>query len=673
MHYSTIGGLALILHLIINWDALKNIRLSRGQRESGQKATIRYSHFLIAVTCYYIVDIAWGLLYEHHDIPALFPIIYSDTVFYFIFMLLTMLTWIRYIIAYLNRRGRRARILLYAVWTIFTLGLIYLMINRFHPFIFSFNADHEYIMEPGRYIAFILQIALYMATSSYVLYIAHKATGRQKIRYIAVGLTSFVMELFLIFQILEAIFPFYAMGLIIGTCVIHSFVEADEKKEKEIYDHIATGLAEDYEAMYYIDIKTGEYLEFSTSQEYKSMNVPAKGRDFYAETRVNAARYAHPDDREFAESLYYKETMLKNLENRKSYSYKYRIMVGGEPKYFHFTVMRANDNRHFVLYEKDIDDEITAETMRLENQKKHVTFSQIAESLASNYDVIYYVDAANASYVSYEFNNIYVQLESRKSGDDFYGDYLKDITPIVYKNDRDLVAIFLDRDHMISALESRKTHSINYRLMINDRLQYVRMTIRKTSDGSHFIIGVENIDDEIKKEKQHLKALNTEKELARRDELTGTKNKTAYKELEKSVQANIDNGMDYLPFALVVCDANNLKIINDTEGHAAGDEYIKDSAKLLCKIFNHSPVFRVGGDEFVIFLRGDDYSARQDLMKSLHDQVFENLNSDYGPILAAGMAEYEPESDNLVAEILDRADRAMYEDKRRLKDKKDPV
>ena len=51
------------------------------------------------------------------------------------------------------------------------------------------------------------------------------------------------------------------------------------------------------------------------------------------------------------------------------------------------------------------------------------------------------------------------------------------------------------------------------------------------------------IDDEVKKEKQHLKALNTEKELARRDDLTGVKNKTAYNEMEKSVQEGIDSGM----------------------------------------------------------------------------------------------------------------------------------
>ena len=397
------------------------------------------------------------------------------------------------------------------------------------------------------------------------------------------------------------------------------------------------------------------------------MKIPVIGRNFYAETSANIDKYVHPDDREFAKNLHCKEAMLKNLEGRKSYSYKYRIMIGGQPKYFQFTVIRANDDKHFVLYEKDIDDEITAENMRLENQKKQVTFTQIAEILAVNYDVIYYVDANDSSYISYECRNIYGEVDVQKTGDDFFADSRIDISNIVHKSDRDAVLGFINRDHVISTLMNQKSCHLDYRIVAFKKTHYVRMTVQKTTDGTHFIIGIENIDDEIKREKQQLKALNTEKELARRDELTGVKNKTAYNELEKSIQGNIDNGMDYLPFGLVVCDTNDLKKINDSEGHVAGDGYLKKSAKLLCNIFVHSPVFRVGGDEFVVFLRGEDYSNRESLMKTLQTAVRENLKSGAGAVLASGMAEYIPEKDTLVSEIFDRADKAMYKNKRELK------
>ncbi len=120
------------------------------------------------------------------------------------------------------------------------------------------------------------------------------------------------------------------------------------------------------------------------------------------------------------------------------------------------------------------------------------TFGQIAESLASNYDEIYYVEIADSSYIRYEVNNLYGQLEISKSGEDFFRDSFEYIPQVVHKRD------------------------------------------------------VEQ-----------------------------------------------------------VCDSNNLKQINDTRGHATGDEYIRASARLLCDIFVHSPVFRVGGDEFIVFLRGN--------------------------------------------------------------------
>lgn len=283
------------------------------------------------------------------------------------------------------------------------------------------------------------------------------------------------------------------------------------------------------------------------------------------------------------------------------------------------------------------------------------------------YDVIYYVDAETSDYISYECRNIYGNLQIQRSGADFFADSKNDIINIVHKNDHDLVLGFLNKDHIITALMNQKSCSLDYRVVAFKKTYYVRMTVQKTANGSHYIIGIENIDDEIKKEKMQLKALNTEKELARRDELTGVKNKTAYNELEKSVQENIDNGMDYLPFGLIICDTNELKKINDSQGHKAGDEYIKKSAKLLCDIFVHSPVFRVGGDEFVVFLRGEDYTNRENLMKILQSKVQENLQSKSGPILASGMSEYIPESDCLVSEIFNRADKAMYKNKRELK------
>ena len=667
MLYAITPAAVLILNLILNWELFTNYGFNDKTQDKRNLVHVRYNWFLLASCCYILVDMTWGILYEHKEVQAFFPYIYYLTVFYFMFMLLTMLTWTRYMVAYLDSRGRRSRVMIHAVWAVFVIGVVCLILNRSYHFMFSYNDKNEYIGEVGRNLSFLLQIAFYAVITAYMLHVAHNSTEWQKTRYKAVAATSMVLGLFLTFQIINAFFPFYATGLMIGICLVHTFVQASEKKEKMMHDHIALVMAEDYEAIFYIDIETSEYLSFSKSKKYRSMDAVETGKNFFKDALESIEKCVFPNDWEYAKSFYSKETILKNLEGRKSFSFKYRVLVNNEPRFFLFTMMRESNGQYLIFYEKDIEDELNAEKAQKEKQKQTITFGQIAESLASIYDEIYYVDIEKNSYVCYQVNNIYGQLEINKSGEDFYSECMENIPHVIHEQDCEKVAAFIDKANLISTMANRKDCSITYRVIASGKAQYTRMTVRKSSDGTHFIIGVENVDDEIKKENRHLKELKTAKELARRDELTGVKNRTAYKELEESVQGNMDNGLYYLTFALVVCDTNNLKQINDTRGHTAGDEYIRSSAQLLCEFFAHSPVFRVGGDEFVVFLHGNDYSARHEIMDKLRRQVLENKKKGEGVIIAAGMAEYNPENDNFVSDIFERADKEMYEDKKKLK------
>ncbi len=669
MYYSSFGILAVIHHIIINHNILKN---AKNEPSSGPR--YRYRQFLNSILVFYITDLLWGF-FEEAKIRVL---VYADTVVFFATMALSILLWTRYVVAYIDKKGIKSKSLLGAGWGIFIFVISHLIINFFNPTIFTVTEEVEYVPETGRYFLLAAQFFLFVLITVYSFFVSIRSQGRDKVHYKAVCLSGGVMAVFIVLQSFDAFAPFYTIGCFIANCIIHVFVEEDEKQEqeqitedarkgRERYNQIATGLANDYEAIYYINIETGKYMEVSVSETYEAMNVPMKGEDFFEETRENARRYAHPDDREFAVSMYYKETMLKNLEGRKSYSYRYRIMVGDEARFYRFVVMLSEDRKHFVLCDKDIHDTITAETALLEKQKAHITFSQIAESLASNYDVIYYVDIVSGEYMGYTSHNIYGELKIAQSGDDFFGSAVKNLAGIIHPQDRERMMTALDKDHMITALEGRKQHNVEYRLIISGKVQNTRLSIRKSSDGVHFIIGVENIDEEVRKRNEHIRALNTEKELARRDELTGTRNKTAFTELEQSVQADIEGNTDLPHFALVVCDLNDLKKINDTEGHKAGDEYIRSSAKLLCDIFAHSPVFRIGGDEFAVFLSGSDLDLSKQLMNKLRSEVLANLDKHEGPVIAAGMAEFKPGDDLNVTDVFDRADQLMYEDKRKLK------
>ena len=467
MLYAITPAALLILNLILNFELFTSYGFSDRNQSKQNIVYVRYNQFLLTAICYTVVDMTWGILYEHKEVQIFFPFIYYLTVFYFIFMLLTMLSWTHYMVAYLDNNGRPSQIFVHVVRVLVIIGLVCLIFNRFYHFIFFYNEKNEYVGNVGKNISFFLQIVFYVGITANMIAVAHKSKGRQKVRCKTVAVTSILLCVFLTFQIINAFFPFYAVGLMFGISLIHTFVQAGEKKEKEIHDNIALTMAEDYEAIFYIEIASGEYMSFSKSQKYMSMPSVENEKDFFKDSLESIEHCVYPDDKEFARSFYNKTTMLKKLEGRLSFSFKYRVIIKGEPRFFLFTVMREHNGQYLILYEKDIEDELNAEKALKENAEKTVTFGQIAESLASNYDEIYYVNIEKSSYVSYQVNNIYGQLEINKSGKDFYSECLSNIPRIVYKKDCERVAEFIHRDNMVAALEKRRDYQHNlqdYRL-----------------------------------------------------------------------------------------------------------------------------------------------------------------------------------------------------------------
>lgn len=173
------------------------------------------------------------------------------------------------------------------------------------------------------------------------------------------------------------------------------------------------------------------------------------------------------------------------------------------------------------------------------------------------------------------------------------------------------------------------------------------------------------LEEMLRREQEHKQELGSAKELAYTDSLTGARSQHAYVEAEKQVDKQITAG-EMKDFGVIVFDVNGLKLMNDTQGHDAGDQYIIDAYQLICEVFQHSPVFRIGGDEFVVMLGGEDYRNRNSLLTDFDNRIMENVHHG-SVVIASGLAEYQPEHDNSYRRIFERADIRMYERKEVLK------
>ena len=391
MYYSSIGILALILHLIINADSLfgKN-------KDGNAELHYKYRRFLFVIMIFYISDSFWGILLD----LGLIPLVYVDTVIFFLSMGLTVFMWVRYIAVFLNQNKFWTNVLKTIGWVLFGAEAVALIVNHFIPIMFYFTEEGEYVASSARYIILYVQLILFSLIALDTLVAAVRIKDGSNKPHFAIGFSGLIMSFFIMLQANYPLMPFYSIGCLIATTIIHSFV--------------------------------------------------------VVEARVESSRQ------------------------------------------------------------------------------------------------------------------------------------LGMIMTVAYK-----------------------------------------------------------------------------------DSLTNVRNVNAYTESKGVIEKDVKNGT-ITEFAVVVFDLNDLKIVNDTQGHDAGDKYIQDGCRLICRVFKHSPVFRIGGDEFVAFLTNDDYNDRDELFGSFNEQVEHNMENG-GVIVSAGLGLYDPKKDSGYDDVFARADESMYERKKELKKRKSTV
>lgn len=244
--YSSAGILALIIHLTINYDILWN----RGDM-SFFPARRSYRAFLIAAGIYYVSDILWGILYEH----GLIALCFIDTSVYFTAMAFTILLWTRYVIAYLREDGSFGRLLGIIGWLLFGFQMLTIAVNFFVPVLFHFDESQAYHALAARYIVLAVQIGMFLTTAVYALAVTARSSGAKRLRHRTIGLFSIAMAGFISAQSVFPLLPLYAIGCMLSSCVLHTFVLENEREEYR--DDLENRLRESVLKGNYYDLLTG--------------------------------------------------------------------------------------------------------------------------------------------------------------------------------------------------------------------------------------------------------------------------------------------------------------------------------------------------------------------------------------------------------------------------------
>ena len=435
-----------------------------------------------------------------------------------------------------------------------------------------------------------------------------------------------------------------------------------------IYSHISSALTRGFITLYYVHLDTEEYIEYRNDPDSDALIESRRGWHFFETFRVEAETMVHPDDRPAVIKAMRRKNMEAALEQNGSFVITYRLGAGKDSRFYSLKVTRSEDDeRRVILGVSDVDEHMRRSRAELQAREEQTAYSRI-NALTGDYLYVYIVDPKTGRYREVHASQGYGSFGQAKEGEDFFTAVREAAKQFSHPDDLNRFLSTFTPENVMAEIKRRGIFTVSYRLLQEGQPLYVQLkaAMVEEKEGARLIAGINDIDAQVRQEEEYVKRMALARINVNVDPLTGVKNRHAYLELEKRLNGQIEKHQAPA-CAIVLLDLNDLKKINDTSGHNAGDQYIRDACKFICDTFKHSPVFRVGGDEFVVISQGDDYDRIDELVEQMDRHNRQALENG-GIVIACGMAKYQGEP--CVAALYEQADRKMYENKSALKAKK---
>ena len=432
-----------------------------------------------------------------------------------------------------------------------------------------------------------------------------------------------------------------------------------------IYTRIAQTLARGYTYLYYVNLDSEEYIEYRSDENSGMLSEKKRAYHFFEACQLELERIVHPDDLPAVQSALERRNLVKALDRDKSFIMTYRVMAKDEPIYVTMRVSRMEDDERYVIMGVTNVDEQEKHRRAAERMKEEQIVYTRLSALSGDYLCVFIVVPETGRYREFSVTASFQSYPHSKGGMDFFAETRELSKNVIYPEDLNRYLSVFTKENVLAEIKRYGIFTVSYRLLIDGEPRYVQLkaAMVEENQGQRLIVGINDIDAEVRQEEEYVKHLAQARIDANVDTLTGVKNRNAYRIAEERLNNQIaENGA--LEFAISILDVNDLKKINDTEGHKAGDQYLRSACRFICETFKHSPVFRIGGDEFAVISQGSDYENIDALVARVDAHNAEASVSG-GIVIACGMAKREKETG--VAQVFERADQRMYDNKNKLK------
>ena len=276
------------------------------------------------------------------------------------------------------------------------------------------------------------------------------------------------------------------------TAIAVAVLSVTESNEGTTYATIARALAADYYNIYYVDLETEKFIEYSSPVGQEELAIERHGDDFFEVSRRDTMVRIYEEDRAPFLIGFTKENVIHQLDEHGSFTITYRLIDTGEPMYVNMKVMRMNnDTRHIIIGISVVDSQMKELEFNDALQREETAYARIM-ALSGGYLSLYTVDPETNGYFEYSASNEYSNFGFAKTGEDFFRDGIINGRGIVYSEDLPLYLSRFTKDTVLNEIKENGMFQLHYRIVINGIPRHVVLKIVpvKENSGNKLIAGL---------------------------------------------------------------------------------------------------------------------------------------------------------------------------------------
>ena len=304
-----------------------------------------------------------------------------------------------------------------------------------------------------------------------------------------------------------------AVNPVTGVSAVAVIILAAESKSRQAPGTtsaaVARALAADYYDLYYINIDTGDFIQYSMNDETGEISERRHGTDFFREAGSDALKFIYKPDQKYFLEVFTRDNVLKALDESNVFTHTYRIMTEegtkdldeeGHPVYVRMKITRiGNDDAHVIMGVSNVDTEMRhkAELERMVSERK--IYSRL-RAIMGDYLVFYTVDPETGDYFEYFGSEEYKRFGISKRGHNFFETSRRQSVRTVYQHDLDMVLSEFTRENVLNSIMTNGVFSLQYRLMIGGKPRYINLKagMSEEEDGTKLIVGINDVDARVR-------------------------------------------------------------------------------------------------------------------------------------------------------------------------------